>query len=268
MKSSLVARPRGPRRGAEQRRASAPPWPIANLLLAGLLLLVQLPAPQSAWAQPPRDAHALLRREMVEKQIRERGIVQKQVLEAMEEVPRHLFVSPDYRGQAYEDHPVPIGWGQNVYQPHMVALMTQLLELDGDEKVLEIGTGSGYHSAVLSRVASQVYSIEINDKLAKQARRTLSSLGYHNVVVRTGDGYLGWPEEAPFDAIILTAAPPRSIPQPLVDQLKVGGRIVAPIGGFVQDLMVSTKTADGKLSRRTAAAVRVLPMTGEVQKQR
>lgn len=220
-----------------------------------------------AWAQGSRDPFALLRHKMVEEQIRKRGVEEKNVLEAMEEVPRHRFVATDERDEAYKDCPVSIGWGQNMYQPYIVALMTELLGLDGDERVLEIGTGSGYHSAVLSRVAKQVYSIEINDKLARAARRTLSTLGYDNVEVRTGDGYLGWPEEAPFDAIILTAAPPE-VPKTLIDQLKVGGRMVVPVGGFLQDLQVLTKTADGKVSRRTVAPVRVTAMTGEAQKQR
>jgi protein-L-isoaspartate(D-aspartate) O-methyltransferase len=219
--------------------------------------------PRMAWAQNPRDPQSLLRSTMVEKQIRARGVDQKQVLDAMLEVPRHLFVDPDYRGQAYDDQPVPIGWGQTVYQPYMVALMTELLELDGDEKVLEIGTGSGYHSAVLSRVAKEVYTIEINEKLSRKARKALSSLGYDNVIVREGDGYKGWPEEAPFDAIILTTAPPR-IPDPLIEQLKVGGKMVVPIGGLLQDLQVLTKTQDG-VSKRTVLPVKVSTMTGEVQ---
>ncbi|MDY7094762.1 MAG: protein-L-isoaspartate(D-aspartate) O-methyltransferase [Acidobacteriota bacterium] len=217
-----------------------------------------------AWAQNPRDPQSLLRSNMVEKQIRARGVDQKQVLDAMLEVPRHMFVDPNYRGQAYDDQPVPIGWGQTVYQPYMVALMTELLELDGDEKVLEIGTGSGYHSAVLSRVAKEVYTIEINEMLSRKARKALSSLGYDNVIVREGDGYKGWPEEAPFDAIILTTAPPR-IPDPLIEQLKVGGKMVVPIGGLLQDLQVLTKNKDGGVSKRTVLPVKVSTMTGEVQ---
>lgn len=220
--------------------------------------------PRMAWAQNPRDPQSLLRSNMVEKQIRARGVGQKQVLDAMLEVPRHMFVEPDYRGQAYDDQPVPIGWGQTVYQPYMVALMTELLELDGDEKVLEIGTGSGYHSAVLSRVAKEVYTIEINEMLSRKARKALSSLGYDNVIVREGDGYKGWPEEAPFDAIILTTAPPR-IPDPLIEQLKVGGKMVVPIGGLLQDLQVLTKNKDGGVSKKTVLPVKVSTMTGEVQ---
>jgi protein-L-isoaspartate(D-aspartate) O-methyltransferase len=204
------------------------------------------------------------RREMVEQQIHERGVNQPEVLRAMESVPRHLFIPDESRDKAYGDAPLPIGWGQTISQPYIVALMTELLDLDRRDKVLEIGTGSGYHAAVLSKVAGQVFTIEIIDELGKQARGTLHQLGYQNVHVRVGDGYKGWPEEAPFDAIILTAAPPK-IPQPLLDQLKVGGRMVVPVGSFVQDLLLITKTAQG-IEKRTVAPVRFVPMTGEVQK--
>jgi protein-L-isoaspartate(D-aspartate) O-methyltransferase len=210
------------------------------------------------WAGPRHD--------MVEQQIRERGVHQPEVLRAMESVPRHLFVPEDHRDQAYSDAPQPIGLGQTISQPYIVALMTELLGLDRGDKVLEIGTGSGYHAAVLSRVAGEVYSIEIIDQLGKQAKSTLQQLGYDNVHVKVGDGYQGWPTEQPFDAIILTAAPPK-IPQPLIDQLKVGGRMVVPVGSFVQDLTVLTKTAHG-LERRTVAPVRFVPMTGEVQRNK
>ena len=211
------------------------------------------------------DAWAASRHAMVEEQIRERGVRQAEVLQAMEAVPRHLFVPTDSRDQAYGDSPLPIGWSQTISQPYIVALMTELLELDRDDKVLEIGTGSGYHAAVLSKVAGEVYTIEIIDQLGRQARSTLQDLGYDNVHVRVGDGYQGWPDEAPFDAIILTAAPP-STPQPLLDQLKMGGRMVVPGGSFVQDLLLLTKTPEG-IKRRTVAPVRFVPMTGEVQKK-
>ncbi len=220
------------------------------------------PAPEPA---PARGDFVAARKRMVEEQIRARGITQPQVLAAMEQVPRHLFVPEAVRDEAYEDHPLPIDYGQTISQPYIVALMTELLDLKKTDKVLEIGTGSGYHSAVLSRVASEVYSIEIIEPLGLQARHTLHSLGYDNVHVRIGDGYGGWPEEAPFDAIILTAAPPR-LPQPLVEQLKVGGRLVVPVGDFLQDLSVFTKTKDG-LVRRKIAPVRFVPMTGEVQQK-
>ena len=212
-----------------------------------------------------RDPWLEPRRDMVEQQIRERGVHQRAVLDAMESVPRHLFIPEESRDKAYFDSPLPIGWGQTISQPYIVARMTELLDLDSHDKVLEIGTGSGYHAAVLSRVAGEVYTIEIIDRLGEQAREILRHLGYDNVHVRVGDGYKGWPEEAPFDAIILTAAPPR-IPQPLLDQLKVGGRMVAPVGQGVQDLQLLTKTPQGMV-KRTVAPVRFVPMTGEVQKE-
>ena len=211
------------------------------------------------------DGYEPLRMRMVEEQILRRGIAQPEVLDAMREVPRHRFIPPEKRSEAYEDHPVPIGWGQTISQPYIVALMTELLDLGGDEKVLEIGTGSGYHAAVLSRVAGHVYTIEIVEGLADRARSTLEELGYDNVTVRTGDGYKGWPDQAPFDAVILTAAPPR-IPQPLIDQLAIGGRMVVPVGSFLQDLQLIVKTDEG-LEKRTVAPVRFVPMTGEVQEE-
>ena len=234
---------------------------LVRLAAAGAVLLMSLPplAAQDDWAP--------LRHQMVEEQIRKRGVRHAEVLRARESVPRHSFVPPDRRDQSYGDTPLPIGWGQTISQPYIVALMTELLELDRGDKVLEIGTGSGYHAAVLSRVAGEVFSIEIIDQLGQQARQTLGGLGYENVRVRIGDGYKGWPEEAPFDAIILTAAPPR-IPQPLIDQLRVGGRMVVPEGGsFVQDLLVITKTAQG-IERRSVTPVRFVPMTGEVQQKK
>ncbi len=212
------------------------------------------------------DPLALRRREMVSEQIRMRGVDQESVLKAMEIVPRHLFVPTELRSQAYDDQPLDIGWGYTIYQPYMVARMTELLDLKGDEKVLEIGTGSGYHSAILSRVAREVCSMEINGTLAGDARRTLRNLGFTNVDVRVGDGYQGWPEEAPFDAIILTAAP-RHIPDPLIQQLRVGGRMVIPLGGELQNLLVVTKTTDG-IERRTVAPVRVPLMEGEARNRR
>jgi protein-L-isoaspartate(D-aspartate) O-methyltransferase len=235
---------------------------LSRLAAAAAILAMTLPplAAQDDWAP--------LRHEMVEEQIRKRGVRQPEVLNAMDSVPRHSFVPSDRRDEAYGDAPLPIGWGQTISQPYIVALMTELLELDREDKVLEIGTGSGYHAAVLSRVAGKVFSIEIIDQLGRQAESTLDDLGYGNVRVRIGDGYKGWPEEAPFDAIILTAAPP-TIPQPLLDQLRVGGRMVVPEGGsFVQDLLLITKTANGGIQKRSVTPVRFVPMTGEVQQQK
>ncbi|HEV8581144.1 MAG TPA: protein-L-isoaspartate(D-aspartate) O-methyltransferase [Thermoanaerobaculia bacterium] len=216
-----------------------------------------------AAAMPGGDGFEMLRHAMVEQQVRQRGITRPDVIAAMEQVPRHLFVPDALREKAYSDQPLALGQGRTVYQPYVVALMTQLLELKHGDKVLEIGTGSGYHAAVLSRIAREVYSIEIVPPVASQASKRLSVLGYHNVEVRAGDGYQGWPEKAPFDAILLSAAPER-IPKPLLDQLKVGGKMVAPVGGFFQDLLVITKTADG-LDKRAVIPVRLSPMKGKAQ---
>lgn len=233
---------------------------VPGLVLAGLAAGAAAPQPRP---QIPRDREGAQRRDMVERQIRQRGITDARVLAALDEVPRHLFVPEAYRREAYEDKPLPLGWGQTIYQPYLVALTTSLLALDGDDTVLEIGTGSGYHTAVLSQLARRVYSIEIVEPIAKAARERLLRLGFDNVEVRIGDGYQGWAEHAPYDAIILTAAPP-AIPKPLLQQLKVGGRMVAPVGEYFQDLLVITKTADG-LEKRTVIPVRLVPMTGEVR---
>lgn len=230
------------------------------------VVLAALGALAGAGAAPAQDDRAEARARMVEEQIAARGVRQPEVLEALREVPRHLFVPDRLRDQAYEDRPLPIEYDQTISQPYMVALMTELLELSGEEKVLEIGTGSGYHSAVLSRVADEVYSIEIIEHLAHRAEVRLRHLGYGNVHIKVGDGYGGWPAYAPFDAIILTAAPPR-LPQPLLDQLKVGGRMVVPVGDYFQDLSLITKNPDGTFTNRRIAPVRFVPMTGEVQEK-
>ncbi len=227
---------------------------LLALLLAGAVL-----------AAPPEDPFAAARRSMVEQQIERRGVTAPRVLSAMGEVPRHLFVPPGYRDKAYDDSPLPIGDGQTISQPYVVALMTQLLELKPDDRVLEIGTGSGYQAAVLARLVKEVYTIEILEPLGLQAQKTLQEIGAKNVHVRIGDGYRGWPEAAPFDAIIVTAAPER-VPQPLVDQLKVGRRMVIPVGNFFQNLMVITKNADG-VEKRSVIPVRFVPMTGTAQEK-
>jgi protein-L-isoaspartate(D-aspartate) O-methyltransferase len=185
------------------------------------------------------------------------------VLDVMRNVPRHEFVPLGYRDRAYEDSPLPIGEGQTISQPYIVALMTSLLELTGQEKVLEIGTGSGYQAAVLSKLAREVFTIEILRPLGEDAERSLKTAGCKNVQSRIGDGYKGWPEEAPFDAIIVTAAPER-IPQPLLDQLRVGGRMVVPVGRYFQNLLLLTKTANG-IEKKNVLPVRFVPMTGEVR---
>jgi protein-L-isoaspartate(D-aspartate) O-methyltransferase len=202
---------------------------------------------------------------MVESQIVARGVRDPRVLAAMREVPRHLFVDPAQRGEAYEDHPLPIAGNQTISQPYIVALMTELLDLQPNEKVLEIGTGSGYQGAVLSRLAKEVYSIEIVPQLARDAGERLRQLGYTNVTVKEGDGYRGWPEHAPFDGIIVTAAPSR-IPEPLLEQLAPRGRMVIPVGDFFQELKVFSKDASGKITEKDILPVRFVPMTGEIEK--
>lgn len=231
---------------------------FARALLIALLAVSPI-APIAVSAQD----YGLQRRAMVDEQIRQRGIREREVLKAMEQVPRHLFVPESVRPKAYEDAALAIGPGRAIYQPYVVALMTSLLDLDRGDKVLEVGTGTGYHAAILSRIAREVYSIEIDSTAASQASKRLSGLGYPNVFVRHGDGYQGWIEEAPFDAILLSVAPPR-VPKPLIDQLRVGGKMVVPVGGFFQDLLVITKTADG-LEKRTVIPVRVAPMAGKVR---
>jgi len=204
-----------------------------------------------------------LRERMVERQIFRRGIETPSVLAAFRAVPREAFVPEAMREFAYEDGPLPIGEGQTISQPLIVAYMTECLELKGTEKVLEVGTGSGYQAAILGELAGEVYTIEIVPSLAKRAAADLTRLGYANVHVREGDGYRGWAEEAPFDGIIITAAPPR-IPQPLLDQLAVGGRLVVPVGIDVQQLVRITRTETG-FNEERLVPVRFVPMTGEIQ---
>lgn len=199
-----------------------------------------------------------VRREMVETQISARGVKDRGVLEAMRRVPRHLFVPADLRSHAYDDTPLPIGFGQTISQPYIVGYMTEALELSAEHRVLEIGTGSGYQAAVLATLAREVYSIEIVPELAERARRTLTEAGYDNVVVRAGNGYLGWPDYAPFDRIVVTAAPP-TVPPALVEQLAVGGIMVLPVGNWFQEMTIITKTRDG-VTRETTIPVRFVPM--------
>ena len=202
-----------------------------------------------------------MRERMVETQIRARDVQNAAVLQAMRRVPRHLFVPDNERPFAYEDRPLSIGRGQTISQPYIVAYMTEALQLEPSHTVLEIGTGSGYQAAVLADIVTQVYSIEIVPDLAEGARRALAQAGYRNVEVRAGNGYLGWPEHAPFDRIIVTAAPPE-IPQVLVDQLAVGGVMVVPVGTSYQEIVVITKTPDGVTERRTIE-VRFVPMVSK-----
>jgi protein-L-isoaspartate(D-aspartate) O-methyltransferase len=207
------------------------------------------------------DRYQAERERMVRDQIEARGISRPDVLRVMRSTPRHLFVPELLGPQAYQDRPVPIGSGQTISQPYIVALMTELLEPSKQQKVLEIGTGSGYQAAVLAALAGRLFTIEIVPDLAQSATALLKTLGAGNVTVRCGDGYQGWIEEAPFDRIILTAAPPE-IPQALVDQLKPGGKMVAPVGGspFAQSLVVVDKLADGSVRKRSVIPVAFVPM--------
>ena len=184
------------------------------------------------------------------------------VVEAMEKVERHLFVPEEIREWAYRDSPLAIGWEQTISQPYIVALMTELAEPDPEDKVLEIGTGSGYQAAVLAEIVDHVYTIEIVEPLGLRAAAALDAAGYQNVTARIGDGYAGWPEQAPFDAIVVTAAPDH-VPQPLIDQLATGGRLVLPVGpdGGRQELQVLEKQADGSVERTRVIPVRFVPLT-------
>ncbi len=212
---------------------------------------------------------ASLRESMVRTQIEIRGVRDPRVLAAMMAVPRHRFVPREAWDLAYADTPLPIGEDQTISQPYIVALMTELLELEPADRVLEIGTGSGYQAAVLAEMGAQVFSIEIVEELGRRAEEVLDSLGYDQVEVRLGDGYQGWPEEAPFDAVIVTAAPDH-VPKPLLEQLAPGGRLVIPVGRGVQKLVIYTRRLeDGYLGpsydRREVIAVRFVPMTGKAQ---
>jgi protein-L-isoaspartate(D-aspartate) O-methyltransferase len=202
-----------------------------------------------------------LREQMVENQIIARGIRDSLVINAMLTVKRHLFVPKPYRNFAYEDTPLPIQYKQTISQPYIVALMTELLDVKKTDRVLEIGTGSGYQAAVLSFLADTVFTIEIICELATIAEKRLDSLGYDNVIVKCGDGYKGWKEHAPFDAIIVTCAP-EEIPPPLTEQLAIGGRLVIPVGSIYQNLMLITKDSTG-IRKKSVIPVRFVPMTGE-----
>jgi protein-L-isoaspartate(D-aspartate) O-methyltransferase len=207
------------------------------------------------------DQFARQRQRMVEEQIRARGIREKTVLDAMLKVPRHRFVPASEMQATYGDHPLPIGSGQTISQPFMVAYMTEAAEISSSEKVLEIGTGSGYQAAVLGELAKEVSTIEIIPELAERAAKVLGELGYKNVHVKTGNGYLGWPEHAPYDGIIVTAAP-NEVPPALIEQLALNGKMVIPVGAVYQEMMIITKTQKGVIERKTIP-VRFVPMTGK-----
>lgn len=207
-----------------------------------------------------------LRERMVHEQLESRDVKDPRVLAAMRKVPRHKFVPSELVNAAYEDNPLPLMLGQTVSQPYIVGYMTQALALSGGERVLEIGTGSGYQAAVLAELVSEVYTIEILPELASYAKSKLDALGYKNIRVRCGDGYMGWPDAAPFDRIIVTAAPTH-IPQPLVDQLKPGGKMIIPVGQLEQELVLVEKTDKG-VSRRSTIPVRFVPMTGRAAEKK
>ncbi len=230
---------------------------------AALAVPLLVAACDGAVAQRPDGATDwnAARTTMIDEQIVTRDIKSPRVLDAMRKVPRHEFVPESMRGEAYGDTPLPIGYGQTISQPYIVAYMSEALELEPSHRVLEIGTGSGYQAAILGELAKEVFSIEIVAPLAAGARQTLARLGYKNVHVRAGNGYLGWPEEAPFDRVMVTAAPDE-VPPALVEQLKVGGLMAIPVGIGVQELRILRRTADGVETLRTLP-VRFVPMTGK-----
>jgi protein-L-isoaspartate(D-aspartate) O-methyltransferase len=231
-------------------------WAPGIILLMGLIL-----SPLMSGADMPETAWAQKRREMVEDQIRARGVKDRRVLEAMRKVERHLFVPSHLRHLAYEDFPLPIGEGQTISQPYIVALMTELLALKGTERILEIGTGSGYQAAILAELVKEVYTIEILEPLAKQSERLFRELNYRNIKVKLGDGFLGWSEFSPFDGIIVTCAPDK-IPSPLLEQLAEGGRLVIPVGALRQELKLVRKVK-GKIQEEDIIPVRFVPMLRE-----
>ncbi len=244
-----------------EEKIMAPKHSFSLLLF---LLLVAAPLPTMAPTRQERglihDGYLAVRQKMVEEQIRKRGISNPRILRAMARVPRHLFVPRKYRSLAYRDGPLPIGKGQTISQPYIVAFMTDALHTTPEDRVLEVGTGSGYQAAVLAEIVREVYTIEIIPELGEKASNRLKELGYRNAQVRIGDGYLGWPEKAPFDAIIVTAAP-EQVPPALLDQLKEGGRLCLPVGstGSLQSLVLFTKEG-GRLKKEVLLPVRFVPM--------
>jgi protein-L-isoaspartate(D-aspartate) O-methyltransferase len=241
---------------------------MKNLNVLFALVFLSTPVTFLFSQETHEDAYAKAREYMVMQQLAARDITSVEVLEAMGKVPRHLFVSPRYRSLAYADRPLPIDEGQTISQPYIVALMTQYLRLQPEDKVLEIGTGSGYQAAVLTHFTDNVYSIEIRENLAKRASETLSLLNYDQVKVKWADGYFGWKEFAPFDAIIVTCAA-NHVPPPLLEQLKEGGRLIIPVGStlYYQTLTLITKK-DGKPNVKHISGVTFVPMTGKAQEKR
>jgi protein-L-isoaspartate(D-aspartate) O-methyltransferase len=234
---------------------------LSRWLWAVLLAVTGAQAPGGAGLQRAGDGFETARRRMVDEQLAARDIRDRRVLDVMRKVPRHRFVPEPLQTRAYEDSPLPIGFDQTISQPYIVAYMTQALDVQPGHRVLEIGTGSGYQAAVLAALAGRVYTIEIVEPLAARARATLAAMGYGNVEVRTGNGYLGWPEHAPYDRVMVTAAPD-AVPPALVQQLKVGGLMAIPVGDVQQELRILRRTAGGMETLRTVP-VRFVPMTGK-----
>ncbi len=240
---------------------------MSSLLAAavlGMLAVLRNDIAPAGEDEPPRRAE---RDGMVRNQLEARGIKDAAILAAMRKVPRHRFVPGSLQARAYDDGPLPIGEGQTISQPYIVGRMTELIGPRKEMRVLEIGTGSGYQAAVLAECVAEVDSIEVVPALGRRAERVLRELGYRNVRTKVGDGYRGWPERAPYDAIVLTAAPPREVPRPLLEQLKIGGRLIAPVGRGEQTLVRITRTEDG-YRREDLDAVMFVPMTGEAQRER
>jgi protein-L-isoaspartate(D-aspartate) O-methyltransferase len=233
---------------------------ITGLVTGLLAMLAVLAVAESGQAKT--DGYTKARWAMVEDQIAARGVRDTRVLAAMRDVPRHLFVRASDKSHAYRDQPLPIGYGQTISQPYIVAYMTEILKLTGTETVLEIGTGSGYQAAVLAKTAGQVHTIEIIPELYSSAKERLKSLEYDNVTVKSGDGYYGWPEAGPFDRIMVTAAAGH-IPPPLIKQLKPGGRMVIPVGQpwMIQSLILVEKNQEGEVRTRSLMSVRFVPLT-------
>ncbi len=244
--------------------AEVTPTSVSERVPPPTAVVVETVAPASSPMAEDEDPYQLERQVMVEQGIVGWGITDPAVIEVMGAVPRHEFVPDEFLGQAYENHPLPIGYGQTISQPYIVALMTQALELSEDDTVLEIGTGSGYQAAVLAELVKEVYTVEIIGPLVERAEETLRRLGYDNVVVRHADGYFGWEEHAPFDAIIVTAAPDH-IPQPLVNQLKLDGKLILPVGpvGGFQTLWLVTRVSEEEVHTQNLGSVRFVPLTRE-----
>ena len=261
---------RDPGQGRSGARVDAiAAWMLCVVMVSGCQESANEASPGTSFPEPMSEADESrfeAEREMLINQLASRGIVDPEVLRAMRAVPRHRFVPARLQRRAYEDRPLSIGLEQTISQPFIVAMMTEALELRSRSRVLEVGTGSGYQAAVLAEITPHVYSIEILAPLAEQAQRNLEDAGYPDVHCRVGDGYYGWPEEAPFDAIVVTAAP-GFVPPKLKEQLAVGGRLCIPVGeeGVVQRLMLLTRMGDGEIREEMLELVRFVPMTGAVR---